>query len=123
MFGMRDGSASQKCYRCGEVKPAESFAWRRKARNQRDSFCRPCRAAYKHEHYRTNRQRYIDQAAERKRELRRERTVLLLKYFAEHPCLDCGEADPLVLEFDHLGEKSFDIGQALTQRKWKTILA
>jgi hypothetical protein len=120
---MRDGATNQKCYRCGEIKPAEQFAWRQKARNQRDSFCRPCRAAYKHQHYRANRQRYIDQAAASKRTLRLERTRYLLEFFAEHPCQDCGEDDPLVLEFDHLGNKSFDIGQALVQRMWKRILA
>ena len=64
--------------------------------------CRPCRAAYKHEHYNANRERYVAQARERKRTLAMERTGFLMEYFAEHPCADCGETDPVVLEFDHL---------------------
>jgi hypothetical protein len=55
-----------KCCRCGKTKPAENFAWRRRSKGQRDSFCRPCRAAYKREHYLANKQRYIDQAALRR---------------------------------------------------------
>jgi hypothetical protein len=49
--------------------------------------------------------------------------IPLLQYFRTHPCVDCGERDPVVLEFDHLGEKSFNIGQALPYRNWQSILA
>jgi len=105
MFGMRDGSAIIKCYRCGALKPQEEFAWRRKARGQRDSFCRPCRAEYKRKYYLANRERYIGNAHATKRRLRFERTEFLIDYFATHPCFDCGEVDPVVLEFDHLHEK------------------
>jgi hypothetical protein len=112
----------RKCYRCGEMKPPEDFAWRRKARGQRDSFCRPCRSAYGREHYLANRQRYIDQAAVVKRKLRLERTLFLIEYFKSHSCVDCGETDPIVLEFDHLRDKSFDIGQDLLDRKWQAII-
>jgi hypothetical protein len=52
-----------------------------------------------------------------------ERTRFLLGYFATHPCADCGESDPIVLEFDHLGDKLFNIGEALTYRNWESILA
>ena len=98
------------------------FNWRRKAIAQMDNMCRPCRAAYKQEHYKANKQRYIDQAAASKRKLRLERTMFLLEFFKEHPCTDCGEQDPVVLEFDHLRDKSFDIGQALSYRNWQSIL-
>ncbi len=119
----RDGSPLQKCYRCGLVKPAEEFNWRRRAHNQRDTYCRPCRSAYKAEHYRRNKQVYVDRARARTARLRLERTGYLLEYLAEHPCVDCGLQDPLVLEFDHLGDKCFDIGQGFACRNWESILA
>ncbi len=46
-----------------------------------------------------------------------------MKYFSTHPCCDCGETDPLVLEFDHLRDKRFNIGSALPYRNWESILA
>jgi hypothetical protein len=122
MFAMRDGSASQRCYSCGEVKPSEEFAWRRKARDQRDSFCRPCRSAYGKAHYAANRQRYIDQARAQKQRLALERTSLLIEFFRTHRCVDCGERDPVVLEFDHLRDKLFAVGTALTSRSWQSVL-
>jgi hypothetical protein len=115
-------TGNRKCYRCGQTKPVDDFAWRRKAKGQRDTFCRPCRSAYGREHYEANRQRYIDQAAEVKRRLRRERTLYLIEYFRSHPCVDCGEIDPVVLEFDHLRDKSFAIGPEISRKAWKSIL-
>jgi hypothetical protein len=122
VFVLQKEAETQKCYRCGEFKPVDEFAWRRKRKVQRDTFCRPCRSAYGREHYVANRQRYIDQAAKVKRRLVRERTAYLIEYFKTHPCVDCGENDPVVLEFDHLADKLFDIGKALRDRSWQSIL-
>lgn len=114
---------TSKCYRCHEVKPAEEFAWRRKRKGQRDSFCRPCRSAYGKEHYAANKQRYIDQAAIVSQRRRLERTRWLLDYFRSHPCVDCRETDPVVLEFDHLRDKVFNVGTELHDRNWESVLA
>ena len=113
--------ATVKCYRCGELEPITDFAWRRKP-GQHDSLCRPCRSAYGKEHYAANRQRYIDQARTVKHKVRLQRTAYLIAYFDTNPCVDCGERDPVVLEFDHLRDKSFSIGFGLTQRRWQRIL-
>jgi hypothetical protein len=113
----------KRCGRCAELKPLEEFAWRRKAKGQRQTYCRACQAAYNHDHYLANKQLYVERAVARKEKLRVERTTFLLDYFASHPCTDCGENDPLVLEFDHLGGKLFDIGNELPYRAWDSILA
>jgi hypothetical protein len=112
----------RRCGRCGNRKPIDEFAWRRKKRRQRDNLCRPCRSAYGREHYLANRARYIRNAAANRKKVRLERTLYLIEYFKEHPCIDCGERDPIVLEFDHVGEKSFDVGQGLPERNWQSIL-
>ena len=109
--------------RCGAYKPPGEFNWRRRDRGQRHNLCRPCRAAYKREHYLANRQRYVDQARARKRTLTREGTAFLIALFREHPCTDCGEDDPVVLEFDHVAEKRLDVGQSLPYRAWDSVLA
>ena len=38
-------------------------------------------------------------------------------------CKDCDSADPRVLEFDHLGDKKFNVSKAIgnSTRSWKTI--
>jgi len=85
--------------------------------------CRPCHAEYHREHYLANKERYVDQARERKQLLNRVRTAYLLDFFSSNPCADCGESDPVVLEFDHLDamSKRFAIGNALAYRSWKAI--
>jgi hypothetical protein len=49
----------------------------------------------------------------------------LFGYFSTHPCVDCGEADPIVLEFDHI-EKETKLAAVSElvwlQRPWRIIL-
>jgi hypothetical protein len=112
----------RRCGRCGHLKPIDEFAWRRKRRRQRDNMCAPCRSAYGREHYLANRQKYIDSEAKRKRARAETRTRYLLEYFRAHPCSDCGETDPLVLEFDHLRDKRFEVTNQFASRNWQEIL-
>jgi hypothetical protein len=112
----------RRCGRCQNEKPVEEFAWRRKARGQRDNYCRPCRAEYKQEHYAANRQRYIDSADRRRRRMLAERVVRLIDFFLEHPCVDCGETDPLVLGFDHLRDKEFGVAKGVRDYSWQRVL-
>ncbi len=67
--------------------------------------------------------RYIANPLQRKRAVAEERASALVALFRHHPCVDCGESDPLALEFDHLGEKSFNIAKGLRDHSWDTVLA
>jgi hypothetical protein len=112
-----------RCSRCRQVQPASNFNWHRKALGQHDAYCRPCRAEYKQEHYAANRQRYRENSERFKQAWRQERVSYLLAFFKTHHCVDCGEADPRVLEFDHRGEKSFNISYGLQHHAWPLVLA
>ena len=59
------------------------------------------------------------------REVREKKRVVVLEYLKRHPCVDCGESDPVVLEFDHVrGEKKAGISKMLTNKvPLKTLLA
>ncbi|HUY25513.1 MAG TPA: hypothetical protein VMV09_09475 [Candidatus Saccharimonadales bacterium] len=111
-----------RCGACQEHKPLDQFNWRRKKKGQRDSLCRTWRSAYKHDHYVKNRQRYIDNTAERKQRLATERATFLIEYFRTHPCSDCGESDPIVLEFDHRSHKLFNVAKGLRDHSWQAVL-
>lgn len=117
------GEERIRCARCQVLKPAEAFSLRRGNGDRRDTHCRPCRADYQHEHYVKQRERYVAEAGTRARAQAVERTDYLLDYFEDHPCRDCGETDPLVLEFDHQGDKLFNIGRELRYRSWPAVLA
>jgi hypothetical protein len=53
----------------------------------------------------------------------RENQQRLCAYFLAHPCTDCGETDLAVLEFDHLRDKTANIGTLINGYMWKRILA
>jgi hypothetical protein len=113
----------RRCGRCGEIKPLAEFAWRRKAKGQRHNYCRPCHAEYHREHYLANRRKYIDLAKKRAQLVAEERYAFLIEYFRTNPCADCGETDPVVLEFDHLGDKKFNVAKGIRDRSWESLLA
>jgi hypothetical protein len=86
------------CGTCGLDKPPSEFNKSVREPDGHQSRCRTCQADY----YATNRDRYLPGLQERRR-----RQVALLSRYAwdhllTHPCVDCGEPDPMVLDFDHV---------------------
>src|SRR5438552_10649294 len=97
------------CTKCGETKPLEAFPPVRRGEEKLQTWCRDCFAAANARNYRKNHERektrLLRQLAERRAEVRRQ----IVAYLRVHPCVDCGESDIVVLEFDHLRDKSFNV--------------
>ena len=62
-------------------------------------------------HYARNKQRYVEKSQRQKTEIRQ----FIWEVKLSNSCVDCGEADPLVLDFDHMGDKEFTIGLMVNQ--------
>jgi len=93
----------KKCSRCKKEKNIEEFNFKIKALNQRQSQCKECTRLLIKNHYNTNKQYYLLKAQKRNKNLRDEVNSFLFKHLSKNPCVDCGETDLTVLEFDHKG--------------------
>ena len=105
-------SESRYCPRCKVIRPIDDFNWRVKSKRRRQTYCRFCQSAYTKEHYRKNKKPYIERAKKRNAKSVQIYYDYVYTYLSEHPCVDCGETDIVVLEFDHVAEnKAFNISK------------
>jgi len=109
------GGNLQKCNKCGEQLPVEEFCFRDKASGERHKICKRCQRAYKRAHYCRNREYYCAHAKANTARYRERNRAFLHEYLEAHPCVDCGESDIRVLEFDHVkGEKVETVSRLAT---------
>ena len=114
------------CSYCGLERDAEKdFRWEYKDRGIRMRRCKYCQSALSKLHYQNNKQAYKDRSRARKTQTLIENKPRLYAYLATHPCVDCGQTDIRLLEFDHVyGQKSGEISDLLRQGfNWSTIEA
>lgn len=88
---------SKLCSHCRQVLPRKKFNRDSKRRDRTQNTCRECnRAAFK-KYYAHAKDMLIARKHEREQLLK----DFVINYLETHPCIDCGERDIVVLEFDH----------------------
>jgi hypothetical protein len=114
------------CTRCGRTLDLTAFNFKHRARGTYQSYCNNCSRAYVRDQYSRNRPYYIRKAVARNPNERRALMLRIVSYLREHACVDCGEADPVVLDFDHevRSAKLHEIGYMVSKcYGWGTIEA
>jgi hypothetical protein len=91
------------CPRCRRHLAASAF-------NAGQGYCKPCFRAYHQQHPR-------DRARENQMKRARVEAArrIVMAHLGAAACAECGEADPAILELDHVGEKRCDIADLVNR--------
>lgn len=98
------------CTKCRVEKEEDLFY---KKRNGLQPYCKDCSNQISKDHYKNNKSYYKDKAKVNDKNRISRIRKFINDYKSKLMCVDCGESNPIVLEFDHVtGKKAFDIGAA-----------
>jgi hypothetical protein len=113
-----------KCNKCEQVKLDEDFNFN-KSKNRLEYHCKDCHKRYMKDHYQQQKKYYVDKAGKRNKECALLNRSNILEYLKSHCCVDCGEKEPILLDFDHVrGEKKHNVSNMIHRGyKWETIKA
>lgn len=112
---------TKRCSRCKVVKPASAFHRDRTRSDGIQNYCRDCNNTAAKAFHADNPEHCRERISKRAKRLRIANHVRLFRYLLEHPCLDCGESDPVVLEFDHVTSDKVANVSALLVSRWEVI--
>lgn len=103
----------KQCQKCKESKDLSEFHKNKRRKDGLQHYCKDCMRIKNRAYYLKTPERNPQRRAyaEAKALVNRE---FVWSYLSSHPCVDCGEGDPIVLEFDHVsGDKLFNISEAI----------
>jgi len=116
---------TKNCTQCHEDKTLDNF-YRDKRRSKPNARCKECQSNYERTRYRENedcRKRHLATSKAYQLGQRQDFQIRILTIMKQRGCIDCGETDPIVLDFDHVrGEKTAGVSVMLrNHRSWELI--
>lgn len=113
-----DSQTSKVCCRCKVRQPLSEFYWIT-AKNKHTFACKICMRERSKEIYDTDfeqRRKTLELARKRSQAAKSRNRLYIKEYLQTHPCVDCGLADWVVLEFDHVRGKKIRNVTLMTER-------
>lgn len=90
------------CISCNTDKPLDNFyvllQGEKKYYTKR---CIPCHSQYNHEKYEMGKRQDPNYIEKRYGNYKRQRQNKMMEFLKDKYCIDCGESNPIVLDFDH----------------------
>jgi hypothetical protein len=101
------------CVTCLQEKPDEEFNFKYKALGIRSKTCRECKKKQQRTWYVHHQDQENERVRRRRVKLREEAREYVWNYKATHPCEQCGESDPVVLDFHRVRGKGANVGKLI----------
>jgi len=90
----------------------EFFNRKSSSNDKLQNVCKICSALNSKKHYEANKEKIKKRTRDRVKRIKPlARQLILLRLMGG--CVDCGEKDPVVLEFDHQGDKKYEISRMI----------
>src|SRR5258708_25796977 len=106
------------CTKCEVDYPAPIEDYFHKKHDAADGFqyrCKTCVAEFHKQHYQERTVYYKKKARKHNAEYRKRNLQFMIDYLKEHPCVDCGETNPILLDFDHVnGNKIANVSRMIS---------
>ena len=102
------------CGRCERTRPLSAFSKNRRRADGLQSYCKPCKSRVDREWY----ERRGGTQRKRNRGYVARNARYVWDYLLRHPCVDCGEGNPVVLEFDHVRGDKVNAVSNMVQRQF-----
>jgi len=114
----------KKCTICKEEKELNCFNKNKTKKDGLNNICRECSIKRSKRYYDENREHHVKVITKRKTKTIFENRQKLFEFFKTNPCIDCGNDNPIVLDFDHRDdvEKVGGVGEILNRAcSWETV--
>ena len=113
----------KRCVLCERFMTLRHFNRNATKSDGLQSHCRECGRVSSATYYRNNSTKHKQVASTNRDVVRRNNQRQLFALLLRSACSDCGERDPLVLEFDHTGKKKATISRMIANgHSWARIL-
>lgn len=114
------------CSTCRRSLPPDEFNRRSRSADGLQAVCRPCNAARARRYYADNLAKHRSAVTAQVAKTRAAHLERIGEYLLAHPCVDCGETDIRVLDFDHRdgADKSAEVMKlAKAAYSWQRVRA
>lgn len=106
----------KKCGGCQKIKELSDFSKNRAKSDGLQTLCRTCKSVAQRKYYAENKDSYNLKVYQSRAARRGKARAYVKKYLSKHPCVDCGNSDIVVLEFDHVrGKKINGVGKMVAE--------
>lgn len=108
----------KQCITCQEQLDVNLFGKNKATKDGLNKKCKECYKAYQREWYKNNKEIHSARTARCGKEQAIRIRKFMYDYKSKNPCVDCGETNPVVLDFDHKEQsnKSFGLSKACAKK-------